>query len=158
MDVKGSGFRWGMDKPPKYPLKALLPGQLGRSVLKTKHSTAWAKLPPFLPSNVFSINKLGYKPSILFFKKELDWEKHFQWKIMQKLQKFQLRFLSALEVNSSVLLTKTCKSVQIYSKHMVKQQEMWKEYPVLKKRKLQNTARLVLPEMPSLPALPCIFS
>lgn len=132
-DSKRAGFGWGMDKPSKYPLKALLPGQLGRSVfLKTKHTTVWAKLQPFLPLNVFSVNKLRYKPSILSSKKEQDWQKHFWWRMMQKLQKRCVFFLPWKW--PSVPLTKTCKSVQVYSKYTVKQQEMWKEYPVLKER------------------------
>lgn len=74
---------------------------------------------------------------------------------MQKLQKHCIFFLP--QKKPFVLLTNSCKPVQVYSKHMVEQQ-MWKEYPVLKEKKLQDIARLVLPEMPSLPPLPCLFS
>lgn len=120
-------------------------------VLKTKHTAAWAKLQPFLPSNVFSVDKLGYKPSILFFKKEPDWEKYSWWKIMQKLQKRCVFFLPWKQ--PSMPLTKTCKSVQVYSKHTVKQQEMWKENPVLKERKGNSKTQLGLRSLKSHPYL-----
>lgn len=64
----------------------------------------------------------------------------------------RLHFLSALEVISMLL----AKTVQVYSKCTVMQQEMWKKYPILKVRKLQDTAGHVLPEVPSLPL--CLFS